>query len=70
MIKIEEPAGGRRGARWGPPFFGPGEDSAYFLSINRNKKSVAVDLKTPEGREVFLRSCRVADVAGRTSARA
>jgi crotonobetainyl-CoA:carnitine CoA-transferase CaiB-like acyl-CoA transferase len=45
----------------GPPFFPDGE-SAYFLSINRNKKSVALDLTQPAGREVFLDLVRAADV--------
>ena len=38
------------------------KESAYFLSINRNKKSVALDLERPEGRQVFLDLCRVSDV--------
>jgi crotonobetainyl-CoA:carnitine CoA-transferase CaiB-like acyl-CoA transferase len=46
----------------GPPFLGPDRESAYFLSINRNKKSVALDLETPEGQEVFHDLCRVSDV--------
>jgi crotonobetainyl-CoA:carnitine CoA-transferase CaiB-like acyl-CoA transferase len=47
----------------GPPFLGPdGTESAYFLSINRNKRSVALDLEHPEGRQVFHDLCRVADV--------
>src|SRR5262249_17180587 len=37
-------------------------ESAYFLSINRNKKSIALDLSTPAGRDVFLDLARVADV--------
>ena len=49
-------------ARWGRPSSAPPRESAYFLSINRNKKSVALDLETPEGREVFHDLCRVADV--------
>jgi formyl-CoA transferase/CoA:oxalate CoA-transferase len=46
----------------GPPFLGPDLESAYFLSINRNKKSVALDLETPEGQAVFHDLCRVSDV--------
>jgi formyl-CoA transferase/CoA:oxalate CoA-transferase len=60
VIKIEEPAGGDPMRSMGPPFL-DGE-SAYFLAINRNKKSVALDLERPEGREVFLDLCRVSDV--------
>jgi crotonobetainyl-CoA:carnitine CoA-transferase CaiB-like acyl-CoA transferase len=62
VIKIEEPRGGDPMRAMGPPFLGPERESAYFLSINRNKKSVALDLETPEGREVFHGLCRVSDV--------
>jgi crotonobetainyl-CoA:carnitine CoA-transferase CaiB-like acyl-CoA transferase len=62
VIKIEEPQGGDPMRAMGPPFLGSDRESAYFLSINRNKKSVALDLEMPEGREVFHDLCRVADV--------
>lgn len=48
VIKVEEPKKGDDTRAFGPPFMPSGE-STYFLSINRNKKSVAVDLKAPEG---------------------
>jgi glutaryl-CoA transferase len=47
VVKIERPEEGDDTRHWGPPF--AGGDAAYFLSLNRNKRSVAVDLKTPEG---------------------
>ena len=62
VIKIEEPRGGDPMRAMGPPFLGPDRESAYFLSINRNKKSVALDLETPEGQAVFHDLCRVSDV--------
>ena len=62
VIKIEEPRGGDPMRTMGPPFLGPSRESAYFLSINRNKKSVALDLETLEGRAVFQDLCRVSDV--------
>jgi crotonobetainyl-CoA:carnitine CoA-transferase CaiB-like acyl-CoA transferase len=62
VIKIEEPGGGDPMRVMGPPFLGPDRESAYFLSINRNKKSVALDLEALEGREVFHDLCRVSDV--------
>ena len=62
VIKIEDPRGGDPMRAMGPPFLGPDGESAYFLSINRNKKSVALDLEAPEGRAVFHDLCRVSDV--------
>ena len=61
VIKVEEPDGGDPMRVMGPPFL-PGGESAYFLSINRNKKSVALDLTRDAGREAFLDLARVADV--------
>jgi crotonobetainyl-CoA:carnitine CoA-transferase CaiB-like acyl-CoA transferase len=61
VIKIEEPDGGDPMRVMGPPFLPDGE-SAYFLAINRNKRSVAIDLTKPSGREVFLELVRQADV--------
>ena len=61
VIKIEGPDGGDPMRQMGPPFLSNGE-SAYFLSINRNKKSVALNLTKPAGREVFLDLVRAADV--------
>jgi len=61
VIKIEEPDGGDPMRQMGPPFL-PNGESAYFLATNRNKKSVALDLTKPEGRQVFYDLVRVADV--------
>ncbi len=61
VIKIEEPDGGDPMRAMGPPFL-PGGESAYFLAVNRNKKSVALDLARPAGRDVFLDLVRAADV--------
>jgi crotonobetainyl-CoA:carnitine CoA-transferase CaiB-like acyl-CoA transferase len=61
VIKIEEPDGGDPMRAMGPPFLAGGE-SAYFLAINRNKKSVALDLTKEAGREVFHDLVRQADV--------
>jgi crotonobetainyl-CoA:carnitine CoA-transferase CaiB-like acyl-CoA transferase len=61
VIKIEDPDGGDPMRVMGPPFLPDGE-SAYFLAINRNKKSVALDLSRDAGREVFHDLVRRADV--------
>ena len=46
VIKVEQPGKGDDTRSWGPPFTASGE-SAYFLSANRNKESITVDLKQP-----------------------
>ena len=56
VIKIESPAAGDISRRWGPPFYG--DESAYFVHLNANKRSLALDLKQPEGREQFPAPCR------------
>jgi len=60
VIKIEHPDGGDDTRAWGPPFV-EGE-SAYYLSTNRNKESVAIDFKAPEGRAVLDALIARADV--------
>ena len=59
VVKIE-PIAGEISRSWGPPFYG--HESAYFVNLNRNKKSVALDLKHPEGKRTFLRLAERADV--------
>jgi formyl-CoA transferase len=59
VVKIERPGGGELG-RSNPPFVGG--RSTYFASVNRNKRSVALDLGTEAGREAFLSLAAVADV--------
>jgi len=51
VIKIEQPRGGDDTRHWGPPFIGT--ESAYFLSINRNKESVTLDFKHARGRALL-----------------
>lgn len=60
VIKIEMPGAGDDTRHWGPPFI-EGE-SAYFLSINRNKRSMTLNFKEPEAREIFLKLAADADV--------
>jgi glutaryl-CoA transferase len=61
VIKVERPGRGDETRGWGPPFDEAGE-SAYFLSINRNKKSLAADLHDPGDRSLVLDLIRTADV--------
>jgi len=60
VIKIEHPEGGDEIRKMGPPFV-KGE-SAYFISINRNKLSMTLNLRKPEGRSIFLRMVEKSDV--------
>jgi crotonobetainyl-CoA:carnitine CoA-transferase CaiB-like acyl-CoA transferase len=61
VVKVERPDGGDETRGWGPPFDGRGE-SAYFLGVNRNKRSVAADLGRPEDRTLVARLIEGADV--------
>jgi len=63
VIKVEHPQGGDESRGWGPPFVGPDRDiSTYFLSANRNKLSITVDLKSPDGKKLLERLVRQSDV--------
>jgi crotonobetainyl-CoA:carnitine CoA-transferase CaiB-like acyl-CoA transferase len=60
VMKVEHPERGDDTRHWGPPF--AGGESAYFLSVNRNKRSMGVDLKDPEGLEKVKKLAVSADV--------
>jgi len=60
VIKIEDPADGGDVGRFTPPF-AQDADSLFFQSLNRNKRSVALDIRTPGGREVLERLVAVSD---------
>jgi CoA:oxalate CoA-transferase len=60
VIKVEKPGEGE-GARGVPPHFFEGE-SAYFIAMNRNKKSMILDLKNEKGREVFYELAKKSDI--------
>ena len=61
VIKVERPGAGDETRGWGPPFDARGE-SAYFLSVNRNKKSIAADLARADDRALITRLIGEADV--------
>ena len=60
VVKIEDPRVGDESRRYGPPFVNG--ESSYFLSVNRNKRSCAIDLKSPAGRDAVIALAKVADV--------
>lgn len=71
VIKVEQPGRGDDTRSWGPPYAEPTEEhraahspgeAAYFLSVNRNKRSLAVDLKDPEGLAAVQDLCTGSDV--------
>ncbi|WP_299444220.1 CaiB/BaiF CoA-transferase family protein [uncultured Rhodospira sp.] len=67
VVKIERPGMGDDTRAWGPPFLTgrdgrPTRESAYYLSINRNKRSLAVDITRPEGQALIRRLAGQADI--------
>jgi crotonobetainyl-CoA:carnitine CoA-transferase CaiB-like acyl-CoA transferase len=71
VIKIETPGQGDMAREWGPPFYEAetaaadgtrAREAAYFVNLHRNKKSVEIDLKHPEGKALFFRLLDGADV--------
>jgi formyl-CoA transferase/CoA:oxalate CoA-transferase len=60
VIKVELPGTGDDTRGWGPPFV-QGE-SAYFMSINRNKKSLTLDMKNPRSKDILERMIRQSDI--------
>jgi len=60
VVKVERPETGDDTREWGPPFVGG--DAAYFLALNRNKRSMVLDLSTQEGRDAARRLALASDV--------
>lgn len=60
VVKIEDPRIGDESRRYGPPFVNG--ESSYFLSVNRNKRSCAIDLKSAAGKDAVIALAKVADV--------
>jgi crotonobetainyl-CoA:carnitine CoA-transferase CaiB-like acyl-CoA transferase len=60
VVKVERPGEGDETRSWGPPYIGG--ESAYYLSINRSKRSVALDLKDEVARDLVVEMCAHADV--------
>ncbi|MFW6027570.1 MAG: CoA transferase, partial [bacterium] len=66
VIKVERPGVGDDTRGWGPPFYpardGGDGDAAYYMAANRNKRSVALDITTPEGRAQVRALARRSDI--------
>lgn len=64
VIKVERPGSGDDTRAWGPPWWGEGEDqvSAYFVCANRGKRSVVVDIASPEGSKQIRELAKEADI--------
>ena len=60
IVKIEVPGSGDDTRGWGPPYIG--DQAAYFLQANRNKRSMTLNLKHPQGKQIFLDLAKDADV--------
>jgi crotonobetainyl-CoA:carnitine CoA-transferase CaiB-like acyl-CoA transferase len=60
VVKVEQPGRGDDTRAWGPPF--QGAESAYFLSVNRNKRGVTLNLKEPRGQEILRTLIKKSDV--------
>ena len=60
VIKLEPPGAGDIARGWGAPL--PGGETAYFVSLHRHKRGIVIDLKKPEGKELFFRLVEQADV--------
>src|ERR671934_3138408 len=60
VVKIEPPGHGDQSRRWGPPFING--ESAYFMSINRNKRGVVLNLRNDSGRAAALALAMESDV--------
>jgi crotonobetainyl-CoA:carnitine CoA-transferase CaiB-like acyl-CoA transferase len=62
VVKVERPGSGDQTRGWHPPTYGDSEESAYYMSINRNKRSITLNLASEEGRDLFRDLAAEADV--------
>jgi crotonobetainyl-CoA:carnitine CoA-transferase CaiB-like acyl-CoA transferase len=60
VIKVEQPVKGDDTRHWGPPFIKG--DSTYYMSLNRGKKSLTVNLKAPEGKKIIRDLIKKSDI--------
>ena len=62
VIKVERPGVGDQTRGWHPPTYGDSDESAYYMSVNRNKRSIALNLASEDGRDVFRDLAAEADI--------
>ena len=62
VIKVEKPGVGDEARKWGPPYVGNSQESCYFVALNRNKKSICVDMKTDKGQQIIHEIAAQSDV--------
>lgn len=62
ILKIERPGSGDEARKWAPPFVGDSNEACYFIALNRNKKSVCVDIKSEKGRDILYELSKKSDV--------
>ncbi|XP_076270721.1 succinyl-CoA:glutarate CoA-transferase [Rhynchophorus ferrugineus] len=62
IIKVEKPGAGDESRLWGPPFIGDTKESCYFVTFNRNKKSICVNIQSNEGRDILYNLAKSSDV--------
>lgn len=62
VIKVERPIEGDECRKWGPPYIGDTNESCYFMAVNRNKKSLCVDMKSNEGKSILFELAQKSDV--------
>ncbi|XP_063914115.1 succinate--hydroxymethylglutarate CoA-transferase [Zophobas morio] len=62
VIKVERPGSGDEARKWGPPFVNKTPETSYFIALNRNKKSVCIDLKSPKGKHILYELAKTSDV--------
>lgn len=62
VIKIERPETGDEARKWGPPYIGNTSETCYFASLNRNKKSICIDIKSKKGQEILYEMAQHCDV--------
>ena len=60
VIKLETPGAGDIARAWGVPM--DGGETSYFVGLHRNKKGISIDLKNPEGKELFFKLIEKADI--------